>query len=107
MKLKLHDREIKLYSELSVGNRMALANSLINDNPLDFTMTSHSVADFKVKIRLDTLGTYILNAVDDVRTDVMSRYKEKRRPFQERSIGTFTSPQVRDSYEQLFYSANC
>jgi hypothetical protein len=69
---------------------MALSEAIINDNPLDFTMTGHAVADHKVKIRLDILGTYILNSAENIRTDVMSRYKEKRRPFQERSVSTIS-----------------
>lgn len=103
MRLLLHDSTLQLDNALPVEERMILAQNIIDENPLDFEMTGHSVADHKVKIRLDVLGTYILNSVKDIRTDVMSRYKEKNRPYQEISISNLVG---HNAVKQHYFSHN-
>jgi hypothetical protein len=81
---------------------MVLAQKLIDDNPESFSQSGFEKADHKVRVRLDILSTYILNAEKNIREDVMSRYKEKYRPYQERPISSLTVRGQQDINSQLY-----
>lgn len=97
MKLKLcNNNNIILPLELDYCKRMEFAEDIIINYSESFEVCGSPSLDNTVKIRLDILGTYILNAVPDIRKTVMSRYKQNVRPFQERSISTLGK-----KYEQI------
>lgn len=106
MRLKLYSKEdIVLPLDLDYKERIELVEKIIIDNPESFEFSGYDKADNKVKVRLDILGTYILNAVPNIRETVMSRYKQNVRPYQERSISTLSDRQ--ESYmENRLYSKN-
>lgn len=84
MKLILSDYDIFYLPPLeTVEERIELVNKIIEEYPLSFELSGFERADKKVFIRLDILGTYILNA--DKRNDksIMTKYKMKARKFQE------------------------
>lgn len=103
MRLKLYGKDdVKLPLDLNTEDRMALSDKIIKENPESFELTGHSKADFKVKVRLDILGTYILNSVPNIREDVMSRYKQNVRPYQEKSISNFNTKNEQNLNNALF-----
>lgn len=107
MRLKLYNKDdIKLPLELDYLERMKFAEKVILDNPESFQITGFDRADNKVKVRLDILATYILNAVEDIREDVMSKYKQNVRPYQEKSISNLPEF-ARGKYHQMLYSNAC
>lgn len=105
MKLKLYKDEIILPSDLDVDERMILAEQIINENPESFNINGHDRHDRLVMVRLDILGTYILNAVKDIRDDVLSRYKIKRRPYQERPISNIHGNGYYEFFAKLYSSS--
>ena len=102
MKLKLYSGDIQFPLNLNTQERMIFAQKIIDDNPESFTQSGYDKADNKVRVRLDILATYILNAEKDIRENVMSRYKEKRRPFQEKPISCLSKRSQRDINSQLY-----
>lgn len=91
MKLKLCNQEVIILPlDLDYIERISLANKIIVEHPESFVTTGSATLDSRVKVRLDILGTYILNAVPNIRENVMSRYKQNVRPYQERSISTIS-----------------
>lgn len=103
MKLKLNGaKDIKLPKELDCQQRLELSKKIILDNPRSFEITGYAVTDNKVIIRLDILGTYILNSVKDIRETVLSRYKEKRRPHQEKAFSNLLKHQEINIIEKIY-----
>lgn len=103
MRLKLYNKEdIFLPLDLDYKERIELSQKIITENPDSFNVTGFDNTDNKVKVRLDILGTYILNAVPKIRETVMSRYKQNVRPHQERSVSTLGAE--RDKILDKLYS---
>lgn len=100
MKLKLSNITINLPQEHSIEDRFNLVSEIlekyysefVTDEPM-FEKKYGSRVDLHrhVKVKLDTLATYMLNSDKDSRKDktVMSRYKVKNRPLQEMPFSQF------------------
>lgn len=109
MRLKLYSGDIQLPLNLDTAERMIFAQRVIEKNPESFMQTGFEKADNKVRVRLDILSTYILNSEKGIRDNVMSRYKEKRRPYQEKPISCLSQRNQQDINSQLYsksYSSN-
>ena len=86
MYIKLLDgKEIELPQELDVDERIALCQKITDEYPESFQYVmpknnkDPNLYGNQVSMRLEMLGTYILNAVDnDKEHPVMTEYKEKR-----------------------------
>ena len=104
MILKLRDINIILPNEYTTEERMELVNEILAKYPTEFEYgepTSESRfgqkqdVDMLVKIKLDILGTYILASELEVNSkEIMSRYKEVKRPLQEMSFSQFNEDMV-------------
>ncbi len=106
MKLKLYGADdLYLPLDLDLYERIELAEKIIKDYSTSFEYSGAQSSDRKAQIRLDILATYILNAVKGIRGDVMSRYKIKRRPYQERPFSNF-SDSNRRLYNNKLYSCS-
>lgn len=94
---------IDLPLDLELNERVSYVNKLLEKYPEDFRYKDNYNTDRIVGVRLDILATYMLNKVENIRNDVMSRYKEKNRPVQEQSISNFMGCQ-RYQLESLYFS---
>jgi hypothetical protein len=101
MKLKLSgDREIDLPMHYDESERLELVRRIIEDYPEEFSY-QEKMFDTKygqrqdinkiVKIKLDILGTYLIKSDKEYNKDVMTRYKEKKRPEQEMSFSQISA----------------
>ena len=79
MKLKLPDIEIDLPSDLLLVERQALVDKILNDYSEYFKYGKSEEWNRVVEVRLDVLGTYLLNTIANIRTVVNSQYKDKYR----------------------------
>lgn len=105
MILRLSSINIILPNEYDVEQRKELVNSILGEYPHEFEYKDDmfdkkygSVVDNNkiTKIRLDILATYLIRADEKYTKNVMSRYKEKKRPLQEISFSQFKES-VRDT----------
>jgi len=110
MRLKLHECTVDLPSGLSVEERNNFVKNILEEYPGNFITTGDLGIDKLPNIRLDILATYILQGVKDIRKDktIMSRYKEKRRPFQETVISNLSNKQKSGNLglKNKYYSIN-
>lgn len=96
MKLKLSTGQvIELPSGYNERERLALVKQIIREYPEEFTYSSTMFGikygqrqdnNRLVKIKLDILSTYLIRSDDKYTRNVMSRYKEEKRPLQEMSF---------------------
>lgn len=101
MKLKLSTQTIQLPDELNTEERLAFVNKILEENPLEFQYGKKMFGlkygirqdnNKLVKIKLDILATYLIRSDKDYtkgENQVMSRYKEVKRPMQETSFSQF------------------
>lgn len=105
MVLKLRDGlNIDLPTEYTTEERMSLVNEILAKYPSEFEygepisetrFGQKQDVDMLVKIKLDILGTYILAGEMEVNSkEIMSRYKQVKRPLQEMSFSQFNEDMV-------------
>ncbi|WDV47047.1 hypothetical protein PV797_04925 [Clostridiaceae bacterium M8S5] len=86
-------KKLTLPNEFDLDERLKFTEDIMNENPECFKLTGDLKSDNNVSTRLDILGTYILNSMKDIRKTVLSRYKEKRRPYQELAFSSLSKHQ--------------
>ena len=81
----MHGEEVELPQELDLDERIALCQKIIDEYPDSFKYVlpqsnkDANIVGNQASMRLELLGTYILNAVEkDKECPVMTEYKEKR-----------------------------
>lgn len=105
MLLKLRNgQRIDLPNEYSTDERMKLVNKILATFPDEFEYGEPTNetrfgrkqdVDMLVKIKLDILGTYIIAGDIEINSkEIMSRYKEVKRPLQEMSFSQFNEDMV-------------
>ena len=81
----MHGEEVELPQELDLDERIALCQKIIDEHPDSFKYVlpqsnkdANNVGN-QASMRLELLGTYILNAVEkDKECPVLTEYKEKK-----------------------------
>lgn len=104
MKLKLNNITIPLPKEYDLNQRIELVNDILTNykDELNYNLDvlrNKNKIDFNslVEIRLDILGTYILQAYKVNDKSIMTRYKLKYRPLQETSFSQFSESLVEEN----------
>lgn len=91
--------KIDLPTEYNTEERVDLVNQILTDYPLEFVYNGDDMFTAKfnskvdnnklVKIKLDILATYIIRAEEKYSKNILSRYKETKRPLQELPFSQF------------------
>jgi len=99
MKLRLSTQEtIELPKEYSQSQRLSFVNEILEKHPLEFQYNKNMFdvrygqrqdSNRLIKVKLDILATYLIRSDEKYTKDVMSRYKEERRPVQEMAFSQF------------------
>lgn len=99
MVLRLTREVIELPTDYTVEQRKCLVEKILSDYPEEFSY-GDKMFDTKygkrvdvnnlAKIKLDILATYLINGTLNKDKEIMTRYKEAKRPLQEVSFSQFT-----------------
>lgn len=104
MILKLREETIELPNNLSTEERLELVNNILAKYPSEFEygdmngetrFGQKQDTDILAKIKLDILATYLISAELELNSkEIMSRYKQVKRPLQEMSFSQFNEDMV-------------